>query len=95
MTKDIMLDLETLSLDANAVIVSIGAVAFDLHTGIVGDKFHITIDILEQTLHGGDISKDTLSWWTSQDAEAKLALIAKGHSAVSVPHAMDTLHNWI
>ena len=38
--KDIMLDLETLSLDNNAVVVSIGAVKFDLATGETGETFN-------------------------------------------------------
>lgn len=75
--KDIMLDLETLSLDNNAVVVSISAIQFDLTTGEVGKKFEKFLDITEQVVAGGHISEDTCSWWQSQSAQARSQLIAK------------------
>lgn len=93
--KDIMLDLETLSLDSNAVIVSIGAVAFDLHTGETGNQFHFSVDILEQMLNKGHVSEDTLSWWSTQDTVAKSELVSKGTDAVSVQDAISSFNAWV
>jgi len=45
--KHVMVDLETLSLNNNAVVVSISAVEFDLETGELGKTFEEGIDILE------------------------------------------------
>ncbi len=39
--KHIMLDLETLDTTSSAVVISIGAVAFDPETNALGDKFYV------------------------------------------------------
>src|SRR5690606_12661716 len=69
----IMLDLETLDTASSAVVVSIGAVAFDPYTNAIGDKFYVemTEDIAEQQKKGRTISGDTVRWWMQQDVLAK------------------------
>src|SRR5690348_4173144 len=42
--RDVMVDIETLSTRYDAAILSIGAVAFDRKTGILGPQFLICID---------------------------------------------------
>ena len=42
---DIMLDIETHGKDAGCVVVSIGAVRFDVQTGKTGKEFHQKLDI--------------------------------------------------
>jgi len=73
--RDIMMDLETLSLDNNAVVTSIALVEFDLDTGVIGKKLEVSLDVLPQALNGGKIDEDTLKWWNEQSNEAKNALI--------------------
>ena len=41
---DIMLDLETMGTGPNAAIVAIGAVAFDLQAGTIGDHWYRWVD---------------------------------------------------
>lgn len=89
----VMLDLETLSLDNNAVVVSISAVEFDLETGTVGSNFEVALDILQQALNGGDIDKKTLTWWSSQDDKAKQALTRLRSSMVD--GALNKFNNWL
>lgn len=69
----IMLDLETLDTASSAVVISIGAVAFDPYTNALGDKFYVemTEDIAAQQARGRTISGDTVRWWMQQDALAK------------------------
>jgi len=69
----IMLDLETLDTTSSAVVVSIGAVAFDPETDVLGDKFYVelTDDIAAQQKHGRTISGDTVRWWMQQNVLAK------------------------
>ena len=44
--KDVMVDLETLATSADAVILSIGAVRFDLETGEIDDAgFYASISV--------------------------------------------------
>ena len=72
----IMLDLETLDTSSSAVVLSIGAVAFDPGTnalGALGDKFYVemTEDVGTQQARGRTISGDTVRWWMQQDVLAK------------------------
>lgn len=71
--KHIMLDLETLDTTSSAVVISIGAVAFDPRTNALGDKFYVemTEDIAAQQARGRTISGDTVRWWMQQDVQAK------------------------
>jgi hypothetical protein len=73
MSHDIMLDLETLATTADAVILSIGAVRFDLDAGLVFDQpeavFYRSISIDSQP--GRKISGDTLAWWMMQSDQAQ------------------------
>ena len=70
--KDVMIDLETLGTTADAVILSIGAVKFDLNTGEMGDAgFYASISIESNLQWKRRISEDTLLWWFRQDAAAR------------------------
>lgn len=71
--KHIMLDLETLDTASSAVVISIGAVAFDPETNALGDKFYVemTEDTAAQQARGRTISGDTVRWWMQQDVQAK------------------------
>lgn len=91
--RDIMLDLETLSLDSNCCIVSIGAVEFNAETGEVGREFSIKVNILEQVVNGAKVSEDTLKWWSEQSETAK-RLLCSGKD-VSVRFALEKLNEFI
>lgn len=88
-----MLDLETLSLDSNACIVSIGAVAFDIETGKTGGEYHLKLNVLEQMVNGANVELDTLSWWSSQKEEAKKKLLSG--KEVSVRFALEKLNDFV
>ena len=66
-----MLDLETLGVGSDSIIVSAALVEFDLTSGNTGDSLHVGFNILEQLLNGGVIDASTVSWWSTQPAEAK------------------------
>ena len=65
----VMLDLETLSTQKNAVIVSISAVKFSLAEGIT-EKFKINVDPFSGKKLGLHIDPDTIAWWQKQDKAA-------------------------
>lgn len=70
--KDVMIDCETLATTADAVILSIGAVKFDLETGQIDDAgFYASIDIDDNLAHGRRVSQSTLCWWMTQDKKAQ------------------------
>lgn len=70
--NNIMLDLETLDSSPKAVVISIGAVAFDL-VGELGERFYaeLTDDTSTQQRLGRVISGDTVAWWMRQNIMAK------------------------
>ena len=73
MSHDIMIDLETLGTTADAVIMSIGAVRFDLESGTVSEceenRFYCSVGIDSQVLHRR-ISIETIDWWKQQPQKA-------------------------
>lgn len=71
----IMIDLETLGTRSNAVILSIGAVRFDLR-GNIGSKFHYRLDIDSCLQAGLQVDGSTIEWWLKQSKENQNRLLA-------------------
>ena len=69
-----MLDIETLGTQSNSVIISIGAVRFNLETGETGEEFYKNIDIDTCLDMGLKVSGKTIQWWLSQSGSARDAL---------------------
>ena len=68
----IMLDHETLGTTADSVIMSIGAVKFNLETGeIEPEGFYASVSIDSNLECGRRIQEDTLIWWMKQGPEAQ------------------------
>jgi hypothetical protein len=70
----IMVDFETLSLKENAVLLSLGACAFDMDSGEIIEEFYAAIDPRLQP--GRDIDASTVYWWLRQNEDARNALTA-------------------
>lgn len=62
-----MLDIETLGVRHSSVILSIGAVEFDLKTGEIGEIFYRCIGLQSSLDAGLTIDADTLKWWLLQN----------------------------
>lgn len=72
MMQHIMLDHETLGTTADAVIMSIGAVKFDIETGKMDDAaFYASVSIESNLELGRKIDESTLLWWLKQSPEAQ------------------------
>jgi len=71
---DVMLDLETMSKKSNGVIVSIGAVEFNLETGETGREFFEVIDIQSCLDLGLKVEGSTLYFWLKQSQGAREAI---------------------
>lgn len=89
MTK-IMLDLETLSLETNAAILTIGAVAFD-QTQVLS-TFYSRISLASSTAVGLTIDPNTIQFWMSQPEESRKEAFG-GVTPLSV--ALADLSLWI
>jgi exodeoxyribonuclease VIII len=71
---NIMVDLETLDTSHSAVVLSIGAVAFDPETGTLGEQLYLEMTedaSFQQKVLGRTISADTVMWWMNQNLQAK------------------------
>lgn len=69
--KNIMVDMETLGTTADAVILSIGAVKFDLEGAVDDEGFYASISVDSNLEVKRKISEDTLIWWFKQGSPAQ------------------------
>lgn len=75
---DVMLDLETMGKKSNAVIVSIGAVEFNMETGETGRAFYQVVDLQSCLDVGLIVNGSTIYWWLQQSDEARKRICIKG-----------------
>lgn len=71
MARHIMIDLETLHVRTDAVILTIGAVAFDPRGEGIQDSFYIKPDVDEQMTMGRAFDEKTIEWWGQQNQQAR------------------------
>jgi exodeoxyribonuclease VIII len=67
MVKHLMVDLETLAVSPNAVVLSLGAVHFNPYGNEHGDSIYFRIDLDDQDKLGREIDPNTITWWSKQD----------------------------
>jgi len=72
----VMVDLETMGRDSNAVICSIGAVEFDINTGETGREFYRKVDIQSGLEKGLTVNGPTIEWWLMQSEKARMGVVA-------------------
>lgn len=78
----IILDLETLGIKPNAVVLSIGAAAFTFEgpnnfNKLIREGFYAKLNVREQVKeYGRKIEPDTAEWWRKRSSEAKEVLQA-------------------
>jgi hypothetical protein len=74
---EVMLDLETLGTSPSSVILSIGAVVFDLQSGAINrvDGFYRRID---WDTDGRTVDADTIRWWMKQSDAARQEVTRSG-----------------
>ena len=92
-TDSVMIDLETLGTIANATIMSIGAVKFDLNSDYIDDEgFYASISIDSNLLAGRTISEATILWWMDQSPAAR-AVFKEEKQPLEA--ALDSLSEWV
>jgi 3' exoribonuclease, RNase T-like len=69
--KHIMIDLETMGLEPNAAIISIGAVHFDKTT--LYSEFYTPVSLKSCMDLGLTTTQSTVDWWQKQSVEARMA----------------------
>ena len=91
--KHVMIDLETLGTTADAVILSIGAVKFDLESDKMDEAgFYASVSIESCTDAGRIIDESTLVWWLGQSKEAQAVFTEPKQTLES---ALASLADWL
>lgn len=86
---DVVVDLETLSTETDAVVLSIGAVrihprSHDRAGYFSEDRvFYARLDEEEQEENGRDVSEETVAWWKAQSKEARKVFKEKREPVLS------------
>lgn len=69
---DIMVDIETLSTEPNAVILTVSAVKFNMKDDKNLDTFYYRIDRESCEKLGMHVDENTIKWWKNQKEEVRL-----------------------
>lgn len=97
MSADVMLDLETLSSQPDAAIISIGACTFRTDgTAMTADErklFTISIDMVSSQRAGGHVDAGTIRWWLQQSDAARAAVT--GSNSANVAVALQMFRSWL
>jgi DNA polymerase III epsilon subunit-like protein len=88
--NQIMIDLETLDVRPTAVVVSIGAVRWNLST--IGDTFYHVLNMDDQQTVGRTISTQTMAWWALQSEAVRAVFDAP---KVPTPQALAEFTEWL
>ncbi len=71
----IMIDIETLGVSEDAVILAIAACNFNMN-GEVGSSFFSKVGLEDNLVHGRKIDADTLRWWSKQRNDLRTILLS-------------------
>ncbi len=86
------ISLQTYGTRPGCAILSISAVPFDLHTGIIGKHFFMPIDLDKSINLGFHIERQTIEWWQLQQKE----FYEINHSGFLGPdQVLHTFNMWI
>src|SRR5690625_800598 len=91
---DIMVDLETLGTDFNAVVFQIAASGFDIESGETLSEFNEIADISSLEKEDGAIDGSTLKWWLDTDKELFAELIDRGDT-FTVRGIFESFYKWL
>lgn len=106
---NIAIDLETLSLESDAAIISIAAVPFNPMVEEVNvfnvfqvfpqgavkelEEFYEVVNATSCALQGMHIDMETVKWWSKQNTEAKAELLTR--QPLNIGEAMNAFHNYL
>ena len=77
-----MIDLETLSTNPNATILTVGGVKFDPYTMAEPSQgMYFRVDVDSQTEMGRDVMQETVNWWSKQPIEISDEAFSDDNSA--------------
>ena len=98
MTKQMMIDLETMGITPGSPILQIGVALFDKSASFRDQKipnWSCNVSMQSCVDHGMTIAPSTVLWWLDQEERARQSLLASQTVAVDLPYALIGLTNWI
>jgi len=76
---DGMIDLETLGVEPNSVILTLGAIKFDPYSDAEPHgELYLKLDTEEQESLGREIDDNTLAWWSKQSESIRNEALSEG-----------------
>jgi len=93
MPRHCMIDLETMAVSPNAVVLSLGAVHFDPYSNGYSKSLYFKIDLDDQDKLGREIDPNTLDWWARQDIEIMEEAFSQ-EGRISLVDALDQFHKF-
>lgn len=93
MAKHLMVDMETMAVSPNAVVLSLGAVHFDPKDQGYTDSIYFRIDLDDQDKLGREIDPNTVDWWAKQDPKIMEEAFSPDNR-ISLVEAMDRFHKF-
>ena len=89
-----MIDLETLSTNPNATILTVGGVKFDPYNAIEpAQGMYFRVDVDSQTKMGRDVMQETLDWWATQPKEISDEALGD-ENRISLEEMVKTINKW-
>ena len=89
-----MIDLETLSTNPNATILTVGGVKFDPYNSIEpAQGMYFRVDVDSQTKMGRDVMQETLDWWATQEQSVVDEALGD-HNRTPVLSVLQKLNKW-
>lgn len=100
--KDVMIDIETLSVYSNAMIVVLGAIKFNRRKVIKSfseieesDKFYMKVNIEHSKLnYDFDINEDVLAWWSTQDEKVREEALGESDTREHIDVVLSKFNEW-
>lgn len=93
MAKHLMVDLETLAITPDAVVLSLGAVHFNPRSNGIQDTLYFKVDLDDQDRLGRTIDPNTLDWWSKQDPVIMEEAFSP-NDRISLSEALDQFHRF-
>ena len=89
-----MIDLETLSTNPDAVILTVGGVKFNPYSSVEPSQgMYFRVDVDSQTKQGREVMEDTLDWWSNQPAEIREEALGD-KDRISLQDMIKTINKW-
>lgn len=89
-----MVDIEAFGTNAEAPIISIGLVAFNLDTGETHEGIELDIDF-DTAFYGRKPDGDTIKWWLEQSDGARESLTRKDRPVINIVEALDRFTQYL